>query len=225
MIKYLKSVFLVIFLINTIKPCSLSSGFKYPTFEENFESCGAVILGKVKQKITNQPNDPYIWLNNVRYFKGCGPRRVKVKGYSSGTKCSVSPPSEGNDIIVFVCKKNEEDFWRLNTFRPFAGQLDVRATHLKKLFRRGVNKQCDFENFEADSCKALQDKSEKIIIPTFAEKEGNDESELDITEILDSVMSDEEKEDDLSSELDEEDQEFLSNDSESLSNEDGDFIF
>ena len=150
------SFILIIFSIffDTLKTCSLSYGFKFPTIEESYNLCGAVIVGTVeKQQKAGLFRQKDIYLKNSVYYKGCGPSRVKITGYSSGARCSIYPPEENQEIIVFVCRNQRGEGWVLHRFAPYAGQFTANNTHLEKLEQiSDRNSKCDFSSFMQEPC-------------------------------------------------------------------------
>jgi hypothetical protein len=177
------------FILGLSLTCSLSFDFIYPTLEENFNNSGAAILGEVKPRENSKSRESEITLIKAQYFKGCGPSEIKIKGYSDGALCSIMAPEGGSKVIVFVCKTEEEGVWRLNTYRPFTGQLGVRKRHLVRLNELRGGLVCGNEGYYAEPCKSYFPSSEDSI-----ESDGND-SEISF-ELSDSLDSENESDDD-----------------------------
>ena len=106
-------------ILQMMKLCRVTDDYVFPTISESYDLCGAVILGEVEDTLTTSHS--YIYLKNSEYYKGCGPTRVKIEGYSAGSRCGVFPPRPGKKIIVFVCLSDGKETWRLHNFSPFAG--------------------------------------------------------------------------------------------------------
>ena len=136
--------------------CRVSNKFIFPTVEESYYLCGAVIKGTVQKKdFEDELGDNEIYLNNAEYFKGCGPSRVKITGYSSGTRCEIFPPRENKEVVVFVCKSKNADEWVLHKFASFAGQVSANRRHMRELTRiSNQNTTCVTPQFKFGDCKS-----------------------------------------------------------------------
>jgi hypothetical protein len=122
------------------------------TIPESAKLAGAVILGIVEnEKDPNAFMDNDIYLTNALYYKGCGPSRVRVKGYSQSSMCGIDAPKSGDKVMVFVCK--DDDGWRLNTYVAYAGQSKLNDENLKILIDTiGDVNQCSNEAFVFKKC-------------------------------------------------------------------------
>ena len=136
--------------------CSVSPDYIFPSVEESYRLCESAIVGVVD----NMPEEDVlegraIYLKNAQYFKGCGPERIKITGYSSGARCSIYPPRTGKRIIVFVCRNSEGDGFILHRYAPYAGQLIANRRHLRQLKNiSGETGYCDFSEMPSSQCKS-----------------------------------------------------------------------
>ena len=130
----MKEFILLLTVLQSINNCSVSDDFEEATIEESFNLSGAVIVGEVEKPLNNTSvHQTEIILNNDRYYKGCGPNRVKIQGYSSATRCGIFAPEPGTKVMVFVCRDEEKKRWYLNSFTAFAGQFVADNTTLAEL--------------------------------------------------------------------------------------------
>ena len=153
----MKMITLWLYILLGAKACRVSQDFIFPTIGESYELCGAVIVGTVENYSTpGVLNNNEIFLNDVVYYKGCGPQKVKIKGYSSGTRCGIFPPRSNRKIIVFVCRDTEDqDSWILHRYAPFAGQFSANKRHLRELEKiSAVNSKCVSPIVDFDECKS-----------------------------------------------------------------------
>lgn len=147
--------------------------------------CGAVIQGTVEEQVSEVNEAPYIYLNDAKYYKGCGPSRVKIRGYGSGSACSIYPPSPNKKIIVFVCKLENEEAWTLNTYKPYAGQLIANRRHMRKLLDKITDFACSPGEFKAESCGS-SNKKRNINVPQkniYDLQESDPQDFLDVEQI------------------------------------------
>ena len=135
--------------------CRVSGNFVFPTVEEGYRLSGAVLQGTVDNFEDSEViENKEIYLKDVVYYKGCGPRRVKITGYSSGSRCSIYPPSINKKIIVFVCKDSNSDGWILHRYKPYAGQFSANRKHMAFLNDvASPNNSCDYSDFEYGTCR------------------------------------------------------------------------
>ena len=137
------------------RPCRVSNDFKFPTIEESYFLCGAVLVGRVENNPTPEVlSNSVIFLKDVEYYKGCGPSEVKITGYSSGSRCGISPPRTGKKIIVFVCRDPDvPDGWVLHRYAPFSGQFRANKRHMRKLNEvSGGVLTCEFGGLASHKC-------------------------------------------------------------------------
>ena len=151
----MKIITILFFCISAYNLCRVSSNFVYPTIEESYELSGAVLQGTVDNFAESEVlKNKEIYLKDVTYYKGCGPRRVKISGYSSGSRCSIYPPRTGKKIIVFVCKDPDSDSWILHRYKPYAGQFLANTKHMRRLNNyASPNESCNYSNFEYGTCR------------------------------------------------------------------------
>jgi hypothetical protein len=134
----MKNLILLLILTKTSLTCRTTRNWKPGSITESIERSGAVIIGEVKNP-NPKFNQKHITLVNARYYKGCGPSKVQINGYSSATRCGVDAPKDKTNVIVFVCKKtsDEEDKaagivqWNLNRYTSYAGQNIFSETNYK----------------------------------------------------------------------------------------------
>ena len=141
-----------------VKPCRVSRDFIFPTIEESYYLCGAVIEGTVKHvENADVLNGSSIILKDIKFYKGCHPKdlkEVKITGYSSGSRCGVYPPRSGKKVIVFVCKDpNVPNGWILHRFAPYAGQFRSNRRHKNELINiSGGLSKCMFGDKSEYTC-------------------------------------------------------------------------
>ena len=136
--------------------CRVSEDFIFPDVPESYKLCGAVLVGTVE----NIPDEDVlegnsIFLKDALYFKGCGPREVKIKGYTSGARCGVFPPRTGRKVMVFVCgdPANSSE-WVLHRFAPFSGQFSANRRHMRQLEKvSGGQSKCYLGGFASEKCE------------------------------------------------------------------------
>ena len=120
----LRKILFVAFIASSSLCCSLSRDWVPSNVTEASKLAGAVIVGTV----LNPPRNPMpfmieeIFLENAVYYKGFGPSTVKVKGYSQGSVCGINAPKTGARVIVFACKDEKSDGWKLHKYTAHAGQ-------------------------------------------------------------------------------------------------------
>lgn len=136
-----------------ITPCSVSSDFVFATIEESAQLSGAVIVGTVEnEKDPRAFIDEDIFLTNAEYYKGCGPEKVRISGYSMSSMCGFDTPKPGSKVIVFVCK--DEQGWKLNRFAAYAGQFEFNPDNMQKLTSAlGGSMTCENGAFAYKDCQ------------------------------------------------------------------------
>lgn len=123
---------MLILLTHKISTCSLMGDFVGASIPESAKFAGAVIVGIVeneKDPMAFMDND--IYLTNAQYYKGCGPSKVKVTGYSQSSMCGIDAPKTGDKVMVFVCR--DEEGWKLNRYVAYAGQFMMNEDNMKLL--------------------------------------------------------------------------------------------
>ena len=105
--------------------CKMTSDFVWPTPEEQSKLAGAIIIGQVfKQTQDKTTGETLITLKKSQYIKGCGPRTVVIKGYTSSASCGVDSPDVHSQVLVFVCQESvNRRWWSLNQIRAHAGHI------------------------------------------------------------------------------------------------------
>lgn len=143
--KKIVTLLLMTLLCHVALSCSVTQDFIFPEIPESAILAGAILVGTVEQPPPKPPApegnqvlfiSPFrmknsVYLTNVQYYKGCGPSRVKVSGYSSSSMCGIGAPDSGKRVIVFVCK--DGDGWKLNRIAPYSGQFEATNENLKLL--------------------------------------------------------------------------------------------
>lgn len=162
-----KTLVLLISMTLMLKPttcCSLSRGFVFAKIPESAELAGAIIVGTVEnERDPRQFIDEDIYLTDAVYYKGCGPSRVRVSGYSSSSMCGFDTPKAGRRVMVFVCRDGEG--WKLHNFAAYAGQFEVNEENLKTLVDSvGDKSTCEGEGFAYKQCQKRKQPSFKPIV-------------------------------------------------------------
>ena len=131
----MKHLLIIMILSLGLKACRVPRTFIDPYLEESYNLCAAAIIGTVESLSDPEVEfESEIILNNAVYYKGCGPSRVRVKGYSSESQCGIPAPVSGERVIVFVCKDSvDSDAWRLHKYVAFAGQFVGEADLINEL--------------------------------------------------------------------------------------------
>ena len=135
-----------------ISPCSVSGDFVFPTIEESAKLAGAVIVGTVSNiKDPNAFIDEDIFLTDAVYYKGCGPKTVKITGYSMSSMCGFDTPDNNTKVIVFVCRDGEG--FKLHRYTAYAGQFQHNPENMEKLVNvLGDFMTCENEGFAYKKC-------------------------------------------------------------------------
>lgn len=148
----------------SITSCSLSQGWFKASIEESIELAGAVIIGTVEND--RDPNaflDNDIYLINSEYYKGCGPEKVRITGYSSSSMCGIDTPEPGTKVIVFVCR--EADGWKLHRFTAYSGQFMYNDKNMEEILKSlGSKMTCETSGFAYNQCK---NRKPRIVKPVF----------------------------------------------------------
>lgn len=165
---------IILLLLSTpALPCSVSRDFKFPDISESASLAGAILVGTVEH--LPEPSRPEgnqmffvsrfrmketVILRDAQYFKGCGPSRVEVTGYSSSSMCGIDAPEAGKRVIVFVCKHDKG--WKLNRISAYAGQFDANEDNLRQLVDSvGDSLTCANEGFAFKTCKRRKPENTK----------------------------------------------------------------
>jgi hypothetical protein len=147
-------VHLIIFNLLSLQilSCSLVGNFVPASIPESAKFAGAVIVGIVENEV--DPNafmDSDIYLTNAQYYKGCGPSRVLISGYSQSSMCGIDAPKSGDKVIVFVCK--DGNGWKLNKYVAYAGQFQLNEENYQLLVDSvGDVNTCENETFVYKKC-------------------------------------------------------------------------
>ena len=151
----MRKILIIFLLATTLKLCRVSDSFIFPTMEESYALSGAVIQGTVDNYAEEGVlENKEIYLKDAVYYKGCGPSRIKISGYSSGARCSIFPPRTGKKIIVFVCKDPNNVSWILHTYKPYAGQYSANTRHMNSLKKiSNPNSDCVSSDFIHGQCR------------------------------------------------------------------------
>ena len=150
----MKIIITILSIISLYQACSLSSDWIAPSIKEAAELAGAVIVGRVKEHIN--PNSfiiSEIILENAVYYKGCGPRQVKISGYSQSSMCGIDAPKVGTEVMVFVCR-NPKGEWSLHKYTAYAGQYLLKPDSVSQLpVSLDRPNTCESEYFVYRECK------------------------------------------------------------------------
>ena len=163
----MKLILLMTMMTTTIFSCSMTSDWIPSSVTEASKLAGAVMVGDVIDTpsdsqldsdngmiLNHVQNDREIYLDNAIYYKGFGPKTVKITGYTSGSMCGISPPEVGAKVIVFACKDENSDGWKLHQYTSFAGQKEFNEENMKDLEKAlGRAYMSDSEPFVYTACQ------------------------------------------------------------------------
>lgn len=161
----LRKLILITMAATTIMTCSLSADWVPSSVTEASGLAGAVIVGEVY----NPPRNPQpfmieeIYLQNATYYKGYGPKTVKISGYSQSSVCGIDAPKSGTKVILFVCKDEKSDGWKLHKYTAHAGQKIWNEQNMEDLQKAlgGANSS----NSESYVYKACRDRPKDFYKP------------------------------------------------------------
>ena len=146
---------IVLIILSTYQACSPVPGWVPATIDEQFSLAGIVFVGRVIESTQSlQGLETSATVRVETYLKGCGPRIVKVNGYTNSAMCGITAPDRGSRIIVFGCvanrNSNEVD---LNNFTISTGTAPV-GPEVRSLIR-------DYRKNSKGSkiCRAFEDLS------------------------------------------------------------------
>ena len=123
-------IFLFAMFATIALQCKPAPGWVPPTINEQVSLSGVVFKGIVV-KVSGTPYKGFVvHYNKVEYFKGCGPTKVRVTGYTSSAACGVDAPAVGSVNFVFAC--NGKD-WALNNYTIGTGSVGLTAPIQKKI--------------------------------------------------------------------------------------------
>ena len=152
----LRKILFIAFIASSTLSCSLSRDWVPSNVTEASKLAGGVIVGTV----LNPPRNPMpfmiqeIFLENAVYYKGFGPSTVKISGYSQGSVCGIDAPKTGARVIVFVCKDEKSDGWKLHKYTSYAGQKIWNEQNQKDLESAlGVPNSASSETFVYETCQ------------------------------------------------------------------------
>jgi hypothetical protein len=138
--------------------CSVGPGYKWATDEEQVTLASTVIWGVVDSVVETLPNNKavitmeryQVWKSSHLRKRRRG-RRTKIKleisGFRSTAACGAGMPSEGEELILFLCPNRDsktwlnpsnpfwrKKYWKLNDIAVFTGM--IRAKRSSKRYRK-----------------------------------------------------------------------------------------
>ena len=152
-----KMILLLAFAFSSIKTCRVQSNWVRPDLEESSQVSGAILVGTV----SDRQNDSSIIirkisLENITYYKGCGPNTATIDGFSSSASCGVSAPTLGTKVILFVCQSENGNEWKIHRFAPWTGLMAANDENLSALQKLYQPKECMTGQFESSVCLKRQ---------------------------------------------------------------------
>ena len=154
----LKRLVLFSLLFFSMKPCSPGPNWTSATIYQEFTRAGAVFCGKVTKRIPqNSPFPHTMIIKKSKFYKGCGKRKNRVKGFLHEATCGDGIPEVGDRICVFVC--NDGKHWKLNFYKPHTGMVSGGGANESEIedLKQSFGYKCPFwrrrkkRYFECDS--------------------------------------------------------------------------
>ena len=126
----------IMLLLSISKTCSVHPNWEASSLEDQIHYAGAIIRGRIEE-IKGNFNYSSVILKNAVFYRGAGPSKVKINGFTNDTMCGVSPGRINTDIVVFVCRDNQE--WTLNNINLFTGSVNATNNIIEILEKETEN--------------------------------------------------------------------------------------
>lgn len=119
-----------ILFIGLVRSCSVTPDWEASTLEDQIKYAGAIIKGTVDE-IQGDVNSSSVILKDTIFYRGAGPSVVKVSGFTNSAMCGVAPSEVGTDVIVFVCREDQN--WILSKINLFTGAVSADQSNMEIL--------------------------------------------------------------------------------------------
>ena len=125
----------ILFLQKQIFSCSPTPGYKFATLKDQVRNASAIMHGKVTEILSGDGiNEATVQFSVKKYLKGCGDKSVVVSGFQGSSLCGSGVPSNGDEMVLFVCMDNPVNQemsnslqnWKINNFSISTGALFLK---------------------------------------------------------------------------------------------------
>ena len=146
---------LTILLLMSSSVLACTSSLAKVQTNQSFALSGLVIAGTVESVEAIVLFEKRIKLKDVKYFKGCGPVSLAVRGFKGTSLCSVNAPNVGEKVAIFGCLSETGEV-TVHELVPYHG-LNVLTDELsKELSSLKETSTCEGDKIEARQCSKLE---------------------------------------------------------------------
>ena len=136
----------------SMSPCSLSPNAYLPTIDDQILYASVIIIGRVRK--VEGPN--VIELEDTEYYKGCGPKKPLIDGFTSSAACGIDVPPPGEKVIIFGCNLSGDFFQKrvtINSIGPFTGAVSANNPEIVNKIRQTLKKKWCLGFHNMEKCK------------------------------------------------------------------------